>query len=138
MRTVAKLSPAVWSDELKKVMIDNLKMQNAPIKGRSANMIILDDPVSMANHSHLTVRRGSGSPLPVSEYATLGWHRWKQFSQGDLGPVSLSLTVQQQSEVEEQTPEEEHKSGVQQGSLKHSPPVSTPIVENGKLICDLI
>jgi hypothetical protein len=107
----------VWSDKLLNRWF-HAEYKNAPIKGRSANIIIMDEVVDTRN-SHLTVRRARGSRLPRAGYVLLGTHRFPLSYLVEKGTVSLSLAVQAQSLAREQSRVLEHRSEAQQEALKH-------------------
>ena len=101
----SNLPAPLWSrammDEFKSALdVQALKIAkaNAPIKGRSANVIILDDLVT-DRHSYLTVDRGkeSGSLTALCENGKAP--RWRLFSLGVYSHpvVSLSVTAHSRS-----------------------------------------
>lgn len=131
---------AVWNNDLFKTWVQ-AEMQNAPIKGRSINYMVMDDFVK-TNRSSLRVRHAPSPHSPKHVHGISNSHRWRLFFQGDSPHrVSLSLTVRPLKSVEEQSPEEGHQWDIRPGQVWRTQPYGvkvTEVVEDGKLVCDLL
>lgn len=97
------MNDQLFQDALKTTLLKVAKA-NAPMKGRNANILIVDDVVTSSSHSFLTVGRVARSDRTTTVREKVTRLDWWRFSKAEPSQrvSSLLLAVQVQSTIEGQ------------------------------------